>query len=184
MPVLFEPATAADVLGGMITPAVLISACGTLTLSTTNRLGRIVDRVRDLLKQAEGLPPWNPADEDTQDKRALIADQIAQQSARIKWLQAAVICLYAAIALLVASSLTIGLSAVTRGTLAWAPVVLGLLGACTMLTAGMLLIRDARLATRSTLAEMEYIRRMVARRTGEPLPTPAPAAGAAPSPAA
>jgi hypothetical protein len=170
MPVLFEPATAADILGGMITPAVLISACGTLTLSTSNRLGRIVDRVRDLLKQAESLPPWNPADEDTQDRRAHIADQIAQQSARIKWLQGAVICLYSAIALLVGSSLAIGLSAVARGTFAWAPVALGLLGACTMLVAGGLLIRDARLATRSTLAEMAYIHRMVARRTGEPLP--------------
>lgn len=184
MPVLFEPATAADILGGMITPAVLISACGTLTLSTTNRLGRIVDRVRDLLKQAESLPPWNPADEDAQDKRALIADQIAQQSARIRWLQAAVICLYSAIALLVGSSLAIGLSAVASGALAWAPAVLGLLGACTMLTAGGLLIRDARLATRSTLAEMAYIHRMVARRTGEPLPPAAAAAGAAVPPAA
>jgi hypothetical protein len=184
MPVLFEPATAADVLGGMITPAVLISACGTLTLSTTNRLGRIVDRVRDLLKQAEGLPPWNPADEDAQEKRALIADQIAQQSARIRALQAAVICLYSAIALLVGSSLAIGLSAVANGTLAWSPVVLGLLGACALLVAGGLLIRDARLATRSTLAEMAYIHRMVARRTGEPLPPAAPDAGAAPPPAA
>ncbi len=184
MPVVFEPATAADVLGGMITPAVLISACGTLTLSTTNRLGRIVDRVRDLLRQAESLPPWNPADEDAQEKRALIADQIAQQSARIRALQAAVISLYTAIALLVGSSLAIGLSAVARGTFAWAPVVLGLLGACALLVAGTLLIRDARLATRSTLAEMAYIHRMVARRTGEPLPAAAPAAGAAQHPTA
>lgn len=181
---MFEPSTAAEILGGMITPAVLISACGTLTLSTSNRLGRIVDRVRDLLKQAEGLPPWNPADEDVQDKRALIADQIAQQSARIRWLQAAVICLYSAIALLVGSSVTIGLSAAAGGVFVWAPVGLGLLGACTMLAAGGLLIRDARLATRSTLAEMAYIHRMVARRTGEPLPPAAPTPGAAATPAA
>ncbi len=180
MPVVFEPATAADVLGGMITPAVLISAAGTLTLSTTHRLGRIVDRVRELLKQAEGLPPWNPADEDAQEKRALVADQIAQQTARIRALQAAVISLYTAIALLVGASLAIGLSAVAQGWFAWGPVALGLLGASALLVAGGLLIRDARLATRSTLAEMEYIRRMVARRTGAPLP----AAGAAPTPTA
>src|SRR5215510_2000298 len=35
-------------LSAMITPAVLISACGTLIFSTSNRLGRIVDRVREL----------------------------------------------------------------------------------------------------------------------------------------
>jgi hypothetical protein len=30
----------------MITPALLISASGTLSLSTANRLGRVVDRIR------------------------------------------------------------------------------------------------------------------------------------------
>ena len=57
MPLVFEPATTADVLGGMITPAVLISPSGTLTLSTTHRPGRIVDRVRDPLQQAAGAAP-------------------------------------------------------------------------------------------------------------------------------
>ena len=44
-------------LSAMITPAVLISACGTLIFSTSNRLGRIVDRVRELgslLQQVAG----------------------------------------------------------------------------------------------------------------------------------
>ena len=36
------------VLTAMITPAVLISACGALILSTSTRLGRVVDRVRAL----------------------------------------------------------------------------------------------------------------------------------------
>jgi len=37
-----------EVLGAMITPAVLISASGVLVLSTSNRVGRTVDRVRAL----------------------------------------------------------------------------------------------------------------------------------------
>jgi Protein of unknown function (DUF2721). len=36
------PALPSEVLGGMITPALLISACGTLVLSTSNRLSRVV----------------------------------------------------------------------------------------------------------------------------------------------
>ena len=36
------------VLTAMITPAVLISASGTMILSTSSRLGRVVDRVRSL----------------------------------------------------------------------------------------------------------------------------------------
>ena len=44
-----------SVLGAMITPAVLISACGALILSTSVRLGRVVDRVRALADRFEVL---------------------------------------------------------------------------------------------------------------------------------
>lgn len=172
MPVPYDPQAAGDILSAMITPAVLISASGTLVLSTTNRLGRIVDRVRELNGQAETLPPWDPTDEDAQAKRGLIADQIARQAQRIGGLQWAVITLYTAIGLLVGCSLTIGLSTANGGWLVWVPVGLGLFGAAALLVAAVFLVRDARLAVRSTLAEMEYIKRMVARRTGAPLPPP------------
>jgi hypothetical protein len=52
------------------------------------------------------------------------------------------------------------------------PVGFGLLGAGALFLGAILLIREARLAVRSTLAELEYIKRMVARRTGAPLPPP------------
>jgi hypothetical protein len=39
----------------MITPAVLISACGSMILSTSSRLGRVVDRVRALSDRLEEL---------------------------------------------------------------------------------------------------------------------------------
>ena len=39
----------------MITPAVLISACGTLIFSTATRLARLVDRVRELSREIERL---------------------------------------------------------------------------------------------------------------------------------
>ena len=181
MPVLFDPQAAGDILSAMITPAVLISASGTLVLSTTNRLGRIVDRVRKLNEDAAALPPWDPTDEDALAQRGLIADQIGHQARRIGGLQWAVITLYTAIGLLVGCSLTIGL-ATASGWLVWVPVGLGLLGAAALLVAAVFLVRDARLAVRSTLAELDYIRRMVARRTGAPLPEGAKPAGPKPEP--
>ena len=39
----------------MITPALLISATGSLVLSTSTRLGRVVDRVRDLERRLSEL---------------------------------------------------------------------------------------------------------------------------------
>jgi hypothetical protein len=44
-----------EVLGGMITPAVLISASGVLVPSTSNRVGRAIDRVRVLAAEVERL---------------------------------------------------------------------------------------------------------------------------------
>jgi len=180
---MFDAPTAGEILGAMITPAVLISASGTLTLSTTNRLGRIVDRVRVLHAEAEKLPAWDATDQDTLEKRALIADQLARQTQRIGLLQSTVTALYIAIGLLVGCSLAIGLSSVAKGLFAWLPIGLGLLGATSLFVGAVLLIREARLAVGSTLAELEYVKRMVARRTGAPLPTPngPPAAAARPA---
>jgi hypothetical protein len=47
--------SAVAVLTAMITPAVLISACGALILSTSTRLGRVVDRVRMLIERFEEM---------------------------------------------------------------------------------------------------------------------------------
>src|SRR6476660_9195401 len=100
---------AGDILGAMITPAVLISASGTLVLSTSNRLGRVVDRIRELTTQAEELPDES-AEGEIVEKRALIADQVGWLARRLQLLQTALIILYASIGLLVGSSLTVGLS--------------------------------------------------------------------------
>ena len=169
---LLAATPAGEILGAMITPAVLISASGTLTLSTTNRVGRIVDRVRVLHAQAEELPPWDPNDVETGEKRAYISDQIDRLADRITVLQGAIITLYLAIGFLVGSSLAIGLSSAANGTLSWIPVGFGLLGAVSLFVGAVLLIREARLSVQSTYSEMEFTKTMVARRTGVPLPPP------------
>src|SRR5947199_6218909 len=130
---MFDKAMAPDILGAMITPALLISASGTLVLSTSNRLGRVVDRVRTLGELAEGLPDGDPATPEDGELRGLIADQLAKLTSRIRLLQTAVTVLYAAIGFLVASSLTVGLAVAAGGRLGWIPVGLGLGGATALL---------------------------------------------------
>ena len=100
---MFELPPANEVLGAMITPALLISASGTLVLSTSNRLARVVDRVRTLGRMAEELTPPNgtPA-EDVDDKRQLITEQLEKLNARIRYLVPAIATLYTAIGMLVA----------------------------------------------------------------------------------
>jgi hypothetical protein len=47
--------TAMAVLSAMITPAVLISACASLILTTSQRLGRVIDRTRRISTRLQEL---------------------------------------------------------------------------------------------------------------------------------
>jgi hypothetical protein len=121
--------SARDVLAAMITPAVLISASGTLVLSTSNRLTRVVDRVRALAAEAEGLHERVPGGVAVEERRRFIQEQIVTVSARVLLLRTALTVLYAAVGLLVATSIAVGLSAAFGWLYGWAPVALGLAGA-------------------------------------------------------
>ncbi len=150
-----RPAT--DVLAAMITPAVLISASGTLVLSTSNRLSRVVDRVRVLSVEAQAMNA-QAASAATRGRRELISDQLTRLSDRALLLRSAMTVLYLAIGLLVGTSIAVGLVAAVGGGHQWLPVGLGLGGALALLYGSLLLLREARLAVGSTLQEMAYVR--------------------------
>lgn len=156
---------AGEVLGAMITPAVLISAAGTLVLSTSNRLTRVVDRVRALASEAEDLRDQPEGTVRTREaRRQLIADQLPVLSSRALLLRSALTALYAAIGLLVTTSIAVGITAVFDWAWGWIPIVTGLAGACALLYGSLLLVREARQAIGSTLQEMAYVRDSVAGR--------------------
>lgn len=153
---------ASEVLGAMITPAVLISASGTLVLSTSNRLTRVVDRVRALAAEAERMRK-EEATVEAEARRELIASQLPVLASRALLLRSALGVLYAAIGLLVATSIAVGISAAVGWTYGWVPVISGLAGASALFWGSLLLVREARLAVGSTLQEMEFLRKEVAR---------------------
>jgi len=156
--------SASEVLGAMITPAVLISASGTLVLSTSNRLTRVVDRVRILAREAEDLHEGDGARSKQGISRVqLIADQLPQLTARAVLLRSALTALYSAIGLLVTTSIAVGLVASLDWEYGWIPVLTGLTGACALLWGSLLLVREARFAIGSTLQEMDYLRDTVSR---------------------
>jgi Protein of unknown function (DUF2721) len=149
----------ADVLGAMITPAVLISAGGTLVLSTSNRLSRVVDRVRVLSSDAEkltGTQEAGPSSARELGKRKLIKNQLRDLSKRALLLRSAIAALYVAIAFLIATSIGVGVFTALGFDYAALPITLGMLGTAGLLWATGLLVREARLAIASTLEEMAY----------------------------
>lgn len=162
------PLTHADeVLGAMITPAVLISASGMLALSTTNRIGRVVDRVRTLGDMAETLAGSNGLTaEEVEDKRDLITSQLVSLVRRLRFLQTALTLLYAAIGLMVGTSLSVGVRTAVSLLPEWVTIVLGLTGATALLAASALLVLETRVAVHTTLLEMAHVRGVVARKLG------------------
>jgi hypothetical protein len=150
----------AEVLGAMITPAVLISAGGTLVLSTSNRLSRVVDRVRVLAADADRLEPNSGraaagSDRDAK-KRTLITNQLRDLWHRAILLRSAIAALYVAIGLLITTSIGVGVFTALGVEYSFIPISLGMLGTGGLLWATGLLVREARLAIASSLEEMEY----------------------------
>jgi hypothetical protein len=73
---LETPQNALAILTAMITPAVLISACGALIFSTSSRLGRVIDRVRVLSDRFQELAAHPEKDEMFEERRTLIFTQL------------------------------------------------------------------------------------------------------------
>lgn len=89
----------------MVTPAVMISACGLLLLTLTNKLGRIIDRIRVLNAEGRATGP-----EEDPVRRLSIKNQIDQLVRRAVLLRDACGLLFLAVTVFVVTSLCVGLS--------------------------------------------------------------------------
>lgn len=147
----------------MITPAVLISASGTLILSTSTRLGRVVDRVRSLSDRLQSLPEEDRKTELLEEKRMMIFNQLDKLTSRSRLLQRALTTFYLAVGVFVATSVAIGIVSFFSARWAFIPVVLGLIGASFLFYGSMLAVFEARLALSTTHAEMDFIWRTTKR---------------------
>lgn len=148
------------VLSAMITPAVLISACGTMILSTSSRLGRVVDRVRALTDKLEELAHSEPSLELYDERRSIIFTQLDRLTSRARILQRCMVSFYSALGIFVATSVAIGVVAVSGARYHFIPVVTGLIGACFLFYGSILLIGEARLALGTIHAEMDFVWRL------------------------
>lgn len=147
------------VLSAMITPAVLISACGSLLLTTSQRLSRVIDRTRkiaDLLEALAGDPEGEPL---RGERRQLLLEQLGTAAHRARLLQRAISCLYLTLSVFVGTSVAIGIVSVGGYAYTWLPIVLGIAGAAMLFAGSLLLIAETRLALRAVNREMDFVLR-------------------------
>ena len=146
-----------EFLTAMVTPALLISATGSLVLSTSTRLGRVVDRVRaleerlsDLIysEDKEAIPLY--------DKRVeVIVDLLDKVTSRSRILQRAMAAFYYGLGMFVLCSVTIAIAAFASSA-RWVPIPIGVIGIMCLFWGSVLMLMETRMATATVNAEMDF----------------------------
>lgn len=153
---LLEALSSSHILTSMITPAVLISACGTLIFSTSARLGRIFDRVNVMKGEVEGIITGHISYPEERMKH--LRGQIGLQRRRARLIQKAMVSLYTATLLFVASSLAIAVNvAYGSGDQGWISTLIALCGGIFLFVASALLLYESRFNLRFVHRSIDFI---------------------------
>ncbi len=146
-----------EFLIAIATPAFLISAVGSLVLSTSTRLGRVVDRVRSLEERLSELIYSEDKDSiPLYDRRVeVIVDLLDKVTSRSRILQRALAAFYYGLGMFVLTSVSIAAAAVVT-KYKWVPIPLGVVGILIIFYGTILMIRETRMATATVNAEMDF----------------------------
>lgn len=146
-----------EFLTAMVTPTLLISATGSLVLSTSTRLGRVVDRVRALeVRLGEMIYAEDKSEIPLYEKRVeVIIDLMDKVTTRSRILQRAVASFYYGLMFFILTSVTIavvGLFDIYR----WMPIPIGVVGIMYLFYGSLLMLRETRMANATINAEMDF----------------------------
>ena len=141
-------------LTAMLAPAFFLTATASLLLSANNRLARIIDRARTLLKELVDIQ--DPQQRELYERRIALQRQRSLIILRVGQL------LYIAISLFVGTSLAVAADNLLGNRLGALPILLAVLGVLAMFAASLLLARESTLAVKAVIEEMDH--RHVAKR--------------------
>jgi threonine/homoserine/homoserine lactone efflux protein len=146
-----------EFLTAMVTPTLLISATGSLVLSTSTRLGRVVDRARDLEKRlGEMIYVEDKSEVPLYDIRLeVIMDLLDKVTSRSRLLQRAMGAFYYGLCIFVLTSVTIAVAGLFN-IYRWLPIPVGVIGIMFVLYGSLLMVKETRMATATVNAEMDF----------------------------
>ncbi len=145
------------ILSAMFTPAILVSACGSLILTTSQRLSRSLDRQREvaqLLRQNQQQATTSTPDP---AEHGHLTQQLLFAIRRARLLQQAMTSLHLTLSIFIASIFTIGVFELLNSSKAWIIAGLSVAGAMLLLYASVLLIRESNLAHDDVAEETAYL---------------------------
>lgn len=146
-----------EFLTAMVTPTLLISATGSLVLSTSTRLGRVVDRTRELeVRLSELITVENKDKIPLYEKRLdTIVKLLDKVTSRSRILQRALSAFYYGLGFFILTSVTIAIAAFFT-SYRWIPIPVGIIGIMYLFWGSVLMLRETRLATATINAEMDF----------------------------
>jgi hypothetical protein len=151
-------------LSAMITPALFMTANGSLIISTSNRMSRVVDRIRVLNDQADALCRGSTDPDFVPERLAHVADQLRHLEWRSDRVRHALTMLYLAFGCFVGTSLMLALDVLAGNRLVAIPTLLAVAGITLLLGASINLVREARRALRTNRLEVRFYRDLHAKR--------------------
>ena len=159
-------ALAISILSAVITPVVLISASALLTISTSTRVSRVLERARAMSELLEELEETRPGRQE-QDRYSILLVQFGKAKKRSELLSRALGSQYASISAFVATSVAIGAATVWPGFPAVLVILFGFSGIMLLFYSSLLLIADSRIGLGALHDEMDLLLRLARRDKGQ-----------------
>jgi hypothetical protein len=148
----------------MITPAIFLTANGSLIISTSNRMSRVVDRIRVLNDLGDRLCRGETDLDFVPQRLEHVQDQLSRLIWRGDRIRYALTSLYLGFGAFAGTSLTLAIDVYTGNLLIALPTLLAVLGVVFMLFACVNMVREAFEALRSNRLEIRFYRDLQDRR--------------------
>jgi Protein of unknown function (DUF2721) len=147
-------------LTAMITPAIFMTANASLIISTSNRVARVVDRIRVLNDLADKLDRGVTDLDFPAERLEHHHDQMRRLERRSDRLRFALTALYLAFTSFLGTSLTLAIDVMVRNWLVALPTLLAVVGVGLLLFASVNLVLEALEALRSNRQETGFYREL------------------------
>lgn len=141
----------------MITPAVLILASGSLIMTTSQRLSRVIERVRKISQEFMAIERSTDPESQNEVKRRILYTLLRKSARRSLLLTRAMTYLYLSLGMFIATSLAIGVVAVVHSKYTWVPTALGMIGASLLFVSSAILIIESRLTLDVVTDEVDFV---------------------------
>ena len=143
-----------DTVAAMIAPALFLTATGSLLISTSNRIARIVDRIRALVTLCENGQLEQLDFPELRRQHAI--EELHRLQTRSKRVAIAVTMLYLAFTAFSGTSLMIGIKSLAQLKLDMIPTVFAVAGVALLFVACVYLVLEARSSLKGNDWELKF----------------------------